>query len=94
MIFEKVKTAFSKIFTKGELVKSSSPFVTFEEGTMVIHSDIDIVIKGTLRIKTEKHMVLQTSRLPSDDEYEIYAIHIQPYDEDIVYMEENINEWF
>ena len=92
MIFEKVKNTFSKIFNKGELVKSSSPFVTFEEGTMVIHSDMNIVIKGTLRIKTDKHMVLQTSRLPSNDEYEVYAIHIQPPDEEIIYVEEKDNE--
>lgn len=88
-MLKKVKETFSKLLIKGGLVKTSSPLITFEEGTITIHSDIDFVIKGTLRIKTDKHMVLQTSRLPSNDEYEIYAIHIQPYDNDTIYVEDS-----
>lgn len=63
---------------------STSPLISFKENTIVINGDLEIEIKGNLKIKTDKHMVLKTSKLPSNDEYDVYSIHLNPKDESYI----------
>lgn len=90
MILEGIKNLY-KYFTnfKGELVNSNSPLINFDGKKLIINDDIEIIIKGNLKIKTEKHMILKTSKLESNDEYEVYSIHLNPSEEKYISIGES-----
>lgn len=84
MMFEGIINLYRYYFQKnnGKLEKANSlTLFSFDGNTITVNGDLEIKIDGNLKIKTEKHMVLKTSKLPSNDEYDVYSIHLNPKDE-------------
>lgn len=92
MILEKIKNIFfGKNNNSGDLIVKSPLFVV-KDNKITINGDLDIIVKGNLRILSDGHTVLQTSKNPSNDEFEIYSLHLNPEQHNSVYIRGNKNE--
>lgn len=93
ILLEKIKSIFGFRSENTSISKiMDSNLIEFKEGKIIINSDVEISIKGNLKILTDEHIVLQTSKEKSNDEYDVFSIHLQPDKDSSVFIRNKDHE--
>lgn len=84
---QKTSNIFSKAFNKVLSIFKKEPdiidlgggvIIDIKNKKLIVPDEFKIVSTGTLRIYTDKHLILSSSTLPTGNENDVYSIWLNP----------------